>query len=182
MTLVHAPTPGRAASTLAIPGVTIAAGLCLVLAGCASVPAAKTSVASATAAAPAPTPGYDWFYHADSRRASLAYGVQDSDDLRLGLECDAGRGKLELSAVAPTGVREIRLESGGDTETFIAQGEPSQLHDGDFLTAQSRTDAPIFQRFRRVGWIAQWHGNEREAFVPHPAAVSNIERFFAFCG
>lgn len=153
----------------------------LMLTGCASVQPAAAPV-TATASAPSPITGYDWFYHADANQASLAYGLKDSDDLRLGLACDHGQGKLELSATAPTGTRELRLESGGDLETFPAHGEPSELHDGDFLTAEGKTDAPIFQQFRRVGWIAQWHGEQRETYVAQAASSPDIERFFAFCG
>ncbi|CAN5417418.1 hypothetical protein BH10PSE1_BH10PSE1_07730 [soil metagenome] len=159
----------------------VAGGCCLVLAGCAT-PVAAPVVPLLAASAPAPVAGYDWFYHADAEQASLAYGLKDSDDLRLGLACSQGDGKLELSATAPTGVREIRLESGGDTETFAAEGEPSQLHEGDFLTAESKTNTPVFQRFRRIGWMAQWHGDRRETYVAHAATGSDIERFFAFCG
>lgn len=159
----------------------LAGGTCLVLAGCAT-PVASPTASPIVASAPAPVAGYDWFYHADTEQASLAYGLKDSDDLRLGLACSYGDGKLELSAMAPTGTREIRLESGGDTETFRAHGEPSQLHEGDFLTAESKTDEPVFQRFRRIGWMAQWQGERRETYVAHAATGPDIERFFAFCG
>jgi hypothetical protein len=154
----------------------------LVLAGCASVERPGGVEPAVATAAPVPVAGYDWFYHADSGVASLAYGLKESDEMRLGLECARGDGKLELTATAPTGSRDIRLESGGDTETFAAQGEPSELHDGDFLTAQTKTNLPVFQRFRRIGWIAQWQGERRETYAAHPAAAADIERFFAFCG
>lgn len=157
-------------------------GALLALAGCASVAPAPPVASLATPAAPAPVAGYDWFYHVDADQASLAYGLKDSDDLRLGLECSRGAGRLELSAVAATGIREIYLEAGGDTERFTAQSEASQLHDGDFLTAESKSDAPVFQRFRRIGWLAQWQGDHRETYAAHAASVPNIERFFSFCG
>lgn len=157
-------------------------GAVLALGACASTEPAAPSAGLTTMAAPAPVAGYDWFYHADAAQASLAYGLKDSDDLRLGLECSRGAGKLELSAVAPTGVREIHLESGGDTERFPATGEPSELHDGDFLTAQSKSNEPVFQRFRRIGWLAQWQGEHRETYVAHAASAPDIERFFVFCG
>lgn len=156
--------------------------MALAVTGCASGGAINPAASASTASAPAPIAGYDWFYHADAGEASLAYGLKDSDDLRLGLSCNQGRGELELNATAPTGTREIRLESGGDTETFAAEGEPSELHEGDFLIARSKTDTPVFQRFRRVGWLAQWHGDSRETYVPHAASLPDIERFFAFCG
>lgn len=155
---------------------------CLVLVGCASTSPTPSTFGLAATTAPAPITGYDWFYHVDADQASLAYGLKDSDDLRLGLECSRSAGRLELSAVAPTGIREIYLESGGDTERFPAHGEPAGLHDGDFLTAEAKADVPVFQRFRRVGWLAQWQGDRRETYAAHPTSLPDIERFFAFCG
>lgn len=152
----------------------------LAVAACATVEPRAPEISAASA--PEPVAGYDWFYHVDADLASLAYGLKDSDDLKLGLECSRGAGKLELSALAPSGSRDIYLESGGDTERFAAQGEPSHLHDGDFLTARSKADAPVLQRFRRVGWLAQWQGEQRETYVAHAASVADIERFFSFCG
>lgn len=139
-------------------------------------------VTMASSGSPAPVAGYDWFFHPEATEAKLVYGVETSDDQRLGLTCDKGSGRLEITANAPHGVREIHLESGGETERFRAEGEPSELTDGDFLTAQAATTTPVFLRFRRVGWLAQWEGQKRETYVPHPAASPDIERFFAFCG
>jgi hypothetical protein len=130
---------------------------------------------------PAPVAGYDWFLTIEADEASLAYGLKDSDDLRLGLECRRGSGKLGLSALAETGQRGLHLESGGETERFSARAEHSELHDGDFLTADARTDEPVFQRFRRVGWLARWQGDTREVYAAHSASLPVIDRFFCFC-
>jgi hypothetical protein len=150
-------------------------------AACATSPAVAPVVASS--GAPAPVEDYDWFLHQDGDDARLAYGLEESDELRLGLDCQRGSGRLELSATA-TGAAPalIHLESGGDTERFPAISEPSQLHDGVFLTAQAQTDEPVFLRFRRLGWLAMWQGDDRQAFAPHPGSAERVERFFAFCG
>ena len=153
-------------------------GLATACAGVATPTVAPLPVASA----PAPVAGYDWFYHVEAGEARLAYGLEASDDLRIGLACAAGAGKLELSATGPTGAREIHIESGGETERFPARAEPSQLHDGAFLTAEAPTATPVFQRFRRVGWLALWQDGKRETYAPHPASTGDIERFFSFCG
>lgn len=166
--------------TLALP----ALGLLLLTSACASasMPAGPTPVAVSAGPAPAPVAGYDWFYTPDGTAARLAYGLEASDDLRLGLDCDAGSGTVLLTAYGPEGVREIRLESGGDTARFAAAGEPSQLHDGDLLTARATTAHPVLNRFRRLGWIARWVGTTREVYVPHPGSKAGVERFFALCG
>ncbi len=150
------------------------------MAACASVE--SPAPVTASSGAPVPIEGYDWHFSTDETEAKLAYGLAESDELRLGLTCTQGSGRLEISAMRPAGVREIHLESGGETERFPARSEPSQLHEGVFLTAESRTAEPVFQRFRKVGWLADWQGTKRETYVPHPAAAPDIERFFAFCG
>jgi hypothetical protein len=164
----------RLTLSLALSALTLGA------AACASAPGAPGPVASS---APVPVEGYDWFLHEDGDAARLAYGLAESDDLRLGLDCRRGAGRLDLSAVAPIGAKaEIHLESGGDTERFPAKSEPSELNDGVFLTAEAKTDEPVFLRFRRVGWLALWRGDERQTYAPHPGSAERVERFFAFCG
>lgn len=155
---------------------------------------AATASACATAApdapagavsggSPAPVDGYDWFFHSDEAGARLAYGVAESDDLRLGLDCDRGSGRLTLSGNAPIGAKaEFHIESGGETERFPARAEPAQLNDGVFLSGEASAGAPVFQRFRQVGWLAMWQDGKREAYAPHPGSAPDIERFFAFCG
>jgi hypothetical protein len=86
----------------------------LALAACATRPDAPTPVVEA--AAPAPIDGYDWFMHADDQEAMLAYGVANSDDLKLRLDCAPASGRLRLTTPAAGPNREIFLESGGDTE------------------------------------------------------------------
>ena len=160
-----------------------ALALAALTSACASVEAPTPVVTAAVApSAPAPVAGYDWHYTPDEGVARLAYGVEASDDLRLGLDCTAGSGKVDLTALGQTGDREIYLESGGETERFPAEGEPSQLHDGDILTATAATSEPVIQRFRRVGWIAQWVDGKREVYAPHPGSEAGVERFFAMCG
>lgn len=163
---------------------TILTGLALAAAACATVespPEPPTAVASS--GPPAPIADHDWFYHRDGEAARLVYGLAESDDLRLGLDCNEGSGKLALSAVGGPDARpEILVEAGGETQRFAAQSEPSQLHDGVFLTADAKADTPVFQRFRRIGWLALWVDGERQAYAPHPESAPNIERFFAFCG
>lgn len=166
------------------PTILILTVLAATLSACATAgPTAPSPTDTASSGSPAPVENYDWFFHGDETSARLAYGLEESDDLRLGLDCDRGSGRLALSGNAPAGARaEFRIESGGETERFVAKAEPSELHDGVFLSAEARADAPVFQRFRRIGWLAMWQDGEREAYAPHPASAPNIERFFAFCG
>lgn len=156
-----------------------------------SIAAAAVSACSTTApvapsavvaGAPVPIAGLDWHLTIDEAEAKLAYGLEESDELKLGLTCERGSGRLEINAMRPAGVRELYLESGGETERFAARAEPSGLHEGVFLTAQARTSTPVFQRFRKVGWLADLQNGRRETYAPHAEATPSIERFFAFCG
>lgn len=169
----------RLRALILLSGLACSAGACATV----EAPAPDAGPTLAGGSAPAPVEGYDWFFNADGDEARLAYGLAESDDLKLGLECGRGSGRVALNAIAGKGAaREIHLESGGETRRFAAESEPSQLHDGVFLTAAAGTAEPVFQRFRRLGWVAQWRGSEREAYAPQPASSANIERFFAFCG
>lgn len=166
------------------PVLIILTGLALGAAACATVETpTEPATGVASSGAPAPVAAHDWFYHRDGSDARLVYGLAESDDLRLGLDCSQGTGRLALSAVGgPDAKPEIYIEAGGETERFPAQSEPSELHDGVFLTAEADADAPVFQRFRRTGWLALWLDGERQAYAPQPESAPNIERFFAFCG
>ncbi len=139
-------------------------------------------LAAGASASPAPVPGYDWHLTTAEGEVRLAYGVADSDDLKLGLTCVDGSRKVEIMAPAPTGSREIHLESGGDTMRLVARSEPSGLHDGDFLSASADADQPVFQRFRRLGWVAQWRDGRREIYASHPGSGPGVESFFRRCG
>lgn len=162
---------------------TAAAGLTLALAACNTTGGAPAAPGLASSGSPAPVEGYDWFLHEDASDARLVYGLEESDDLRIGMDCRKNSGRLALSAMAPAGAAaEIHLESGGDTERYPAEVEPAEVSDGVFLTAEVKAGDPVFQRFRRLGWLAVWQGQDRQAYAPHPGSGERVERFFAFCG
>lgn len=138
------------------------------------------TVASA-ASAPLPVAGYDWSLHRDAQEAILAYGVPDSDEVKLKLSCRTGSGALELGAVLDKPTRSLLLESGGDTERYPAASEPAGIVDGYYAEAAAAAKDPVFQRFRRLGWLAVWDGDQRRAYAAYPATLPEIERFFAVC-
>jgi len=148
------------------------------LAACATAPSATPG-----RAAPVPIDGYDWILHRDGDDARLSYGVAESDDVRLALDCARGAGSVALTVLAgPDAAPEIVLESGGETESFIANSEEDLLHDGLILTAEADADSPIFQRFRRTGWLAARRGGTLEVYATHPGSGERVDGFFDFCG
>lgn len=168
------------AVSVRIPSILAVAAATAALAACSTT--APAPVATASSGSPMPVAGLDWHLTVDEPEAKLAFGIEESDELKLGLTCERGSGRLEINAMRPVGVRELYLESGGETERFAARAEPSGLHEGVFLSAQARTTHPVFQRFRKVGWLADLHGGQRETYAPHAASAPQIEQFFAFCG
>lgn len=87
----------RCASLLSLTALTV------LMAGCATVAPDPASSELASTGAPQPIDGHDWFFTADGTDAKLAYGVADSDDLKLGLECVQGTGRLDITASADDG-------------------------------------------------------------------------------
>ncbi|WP_339931877.1 hypothetical protein [uncultured Brevundimonas sp.] len=165
-----------------LPVPLLLSGLALGAAACAPV-AVPAPTLLAPAYPTAPVANYDWYLHADGDEASLAYGLRDSDDLRLGLDCRRGSGRLALSAVGETGAApEISLESGGEAARYSATTEASELVDGVVLSAAAPAAAPVFQRFQAVGWLAHRQADDIHAYVAHPGSTARIARFFAFCG
>ncbi len=136
----------------------------------------------APASAPLPVANHDWFFDRDQQELTLAYGIANSDDLKLQLVCQTGTGALELAAVFDRPSRVLLLESGGDTERYPARSEPAGIHEGQYVTANAKTKDPVFQRFRSLGWIALWEGDNRDTLVAHPTSKATVERFFAACG
>ncbi|EGF96349.1 Uncharacterised protein [Brevundimonas diminuta] len=136
-----------------------------------------------TTGAPLPVAGYDWFLNEDPDEPRLSYGLAQSDDVPLSLMCAPGSGKIGLSLAADQtpNRRAITLESGGDTETFPARVEAADMHDGVHLVATAPASHPVFLRFRRVGWLAVWNGDQRAMMAAQPGSEGRAARFLELC-
>ncbi|WP_225212444.1 hypothetical protein [Brevundimonas guildfordensis] len=137
----------------------------------------------ATSAAPLPVAGYDWFLNDDPDEPRLSYGMAQSDDVPLSLMCAPGSGKIGLSLATDRAPqrRSLTVESGGDSETFPAQVEPSDMHDGLYLVATAPASHPVFQRFDRLGWLAVWNDDQRAVMAAQPGSESRAARFLEQC-
>jgi hypothetical protein len=151
------------------------------LAACATPGRAPVSTPMADAGAPTPLPNYDWHLSLEPQEAGLAYGVANSDEVKLQLRCATGSGALDLAALLDKPARQLHLESGGDTEHYPAMSEDAGITDGAYAEARAKTRDPVFQRFRRLGWIAVWDGETRRTYAAHPQSLADIERFFVAC-
>ena len=160
----------------------------LTLVACATAPASGTASDTAVpfvppAASPEPIQGYDWFLQSGEGASSLTYGLADSDDIRVNLQCEDGSQRVQVAILVPPGSPElITLESGGEVERLPAVSEPTELTDEDLLVAEARSNLPVFQRFSAIGWLAVWEGRERHAYAPHPTSQDLARRFLTKCG
>jgi hypothetical protein len=158
------------------------AAAALALSACAPTVSTRLVAASGNGA-PAPVAGYDWHLNEDADEASLSYGMAETDDVPLDLSCRPGSGALQiLQTVAQGHPKTIALESGGDTGTYPAESEPSAMHDGLDLTAAARTTDPVFQRFRKLGWLATYGPDYRTPLAAQQGSDKQIDRFFVLCG
>lgn len=133
--------------------------------------------------APRPIADHDWFLDSDPDAASLIYGRAESDDVWLTLSCLRGTGRIELMRPADADRQPvIYLESGGETERFTGRVEASELFEHGEVIAEASTTPPVFQRFRRLGWLGLHDAEGRALMVAHSASTDGVERFFAFCG
>lgn len=172
--------PGlRAAATMALAMTAAACAAPMATTGQPPVPA---TLAPAPAPAPAPIPDYDWIAHIESDGATLAYGLAESDDVPLMMACRTGSGRVDISRPAESARPQLLLSSGEAVLSVPVHTEPSELHEGVFLTGEARTAESALQIFRRVGWISvhedgRWHG-----FAAHARSREDIHRFFSACG
>ena len=157
----------------------------LTLGACASMDPAPTALSPTDTpdSAPQPIADHDWAFYVEDDQASLAYGRAESDDVWLSLACNKASGRLDLFRLADAdGQPVIYLESGGETERFTGRIEPSELFEHGEVLAEAPTTPPVFQRFRRLGWLGLHDAEGRALMVAHPTSTDGIERFFAYCG
>ncbi|OGN50319.1 MAG: hypothetical protein A2352_07205 [Caulobacterales bacterium RIFOXYB1_FULL_67_16] len=151
------------------------------LAACATSGGRSSPSPAPDAGAPTPVANYDWHLNLEPQEAGLAYGVANSDEVKLQLRCATGSGALDLAAMLDKPSRQLHLESGGDTDRYPAVSEDAGITDGHYAQADAKTKDPVFQRFRRLGWIAVWDGETRRTYAAHPQSLADIERFFVAC-
>jgi hypothetical protein len=167
----------------------------VILAGCASdhrPPAPPT--AAPLAATPAPPPptvqpepeppsGAGFFFNRDHDRASLAYGLPESDAVLLMLSCRRGARRVEITDAAhtPKTGQSLILISQGARSEFAARIAIEEGIDGAVAHATAPTDAPALLGFRKSGQIAFELGGHRDSLSAAPSEMVAIDRFFGFC-
>ena len=123
------------------------------LAACAThTPAPDPSAAMAAAQGePIATAGLDWFMNRDGREVSLAYGVANSDEVKLHLLCQAGSGALEITrpisaSSSPAAILSsmfFRLRPVPEISTATRIRRPALVERGDILGADRAAVAGV---------------------------------------
>lgn len=134
------------------------------------------------AGAPEALAGLDWFLTEDPMETRLAYGLPNSGDFRMAVICEPASGRVSVMQATEAAAGIMVLESGGVIAQLTATAEPAGVQEGDILLAETTASAPVLQRFRTLGWLAIWQGEQRETLVAHPASRPSIDRFFTLCG
>lgn len=156
------------------------------LGACAAVDALPEPAgpSSAVAASYVPRPGYDWFLHADSGAMTLVYGLRDSDDVGLSLDCEAGSARIEASRFTPANsASSLLLESGGVSARVAASTSRTDLDDATMVTGTFNAREAVFDTFAELGWIRAESDRDlpSPALIAHPESKANIARFIRAC-
>ena len=130
-------------------------------------------------------PDYRFGYDDKGGSAALSYGLPNSDDLALMLECPKGTGRIELSdTVRDKTATSIVLTAGGQKTTVPVRQE---LGNGDNLgpelwTGRLTSKSAALQAFRRTGVLTVVGGKARYVITVLPDRKAGVERFFRECG
>ncbi len=159
-------------------------GLWLLLVASAAVLGAcsTTSGPAPSTAAPA---GMRWIYHLDmSKQAHLSYGVPDTDNVGIGLQCRRKAAVVTFFTSAdkgPAGAGLVRFQSGKAKGRYAAKLERSELTDGWDALGEIPLADPVLSAFEKTGLISQVDDKTYPQNARAAAERADIKRFFGFC-
>ena len=127
-------------------------------------------------------PDYGLFYNDQGDTAALAYGLPNSDDVALMLQCPKGSGRVEVSDSARDQAgAAIILTADGRTTSVPVRAESSESGEAKILSGHLPLSAPALQGFRKSGLIQVSNGHARYSIAVEPAQRAGVERFFKVC-
>ena len=130
---------------------------------------------------PSLNPQYRLAYDDKGETVALAYGLPNSDDVALMLECAKGSGRVELSdTVRDTRATAVVLTAGGKKTSVLVR--PQEGEEDQILTGELPLSAPALQAFRKAGVLQVSSGQARYTITVGPGARAGVERFFKACG
>lgn len=125
-------------------------------------------------------PQKGFFLSEEGGAAKLAYGVADSDDVGLMLECAKGSGTVQVSdQVGSNSAPQLILASSGGRSELKAEVEPGEF--ASFVTASAPMATPALVGFRTSGKIEIGYAGQTYGLTARPAERAVVDRFFAAC-
>jgi len=125
-------------------------------------------------------PGAGLFFMDEGGSAKLAYGLANSDDVDLMLECAKGTGRVQVSqAVTATSAPKLTLFSAGQREDLQAQAQSGE--GVSILVADTAIDAAPLRSFRRSGQLRVDTAGRTVGVIASANERVGVERFFAAC-
>jgi hypothetical protein len=154
-----------------------AAGACVALGGCftGSDPAPKL--------APQAAGGFGLFFQDEGSDVKLAYGVANSDDVGLMLECAKGSGAVQITDVArDQGPPSLLLVSSQGNSVLATSLQPNPEGQAPLLSAETSVGSPALAAFRRGGNLEVRNSGFRYLISATNAERLAVAQFFAACG
>ncbi len=128
------------------------------------------------------SPGYGLFYNDQGDTVALAYGLPNSDDVALMLQCPKGSGRVEVSDSARDQTASaIVLTADGRKTSVPVRAESGEGGDAKILSGHLPLSAPALQGLRRSGLIEVSSGHARYSIAVQAAQRAGVERFFRVC-
>ena len=152
----------------------IAAGACAALGGCFTDSGPST---------PALAGGFGLHFQDEGPDVKLAYGIADSDDVALMLECAKGSGEVQVTDVARDSARPMLVLASNDGVSALAASlQLNPEGPAPLLSAETSVDSPALASFRHSGVIAVRNGDFRYGIRATDGERAEVGRFFAACG
>ena len=175
MSVQRAETGG---STAFLAAAAVLFALAAVLAGC------NLQKASAPAPEPQISSRAGFFFNDGGDSAGLAYGVANSDDVDLMLQCDRGARRVEITDVVHAGARKgqaLTLISGGARSDLPTRVEVDEERGAPLASGRAPTDSPALLAFRKTGRMTVKLGEREQTYTATTAELASVARFFAVC-
>ena len=148
-----------------------AAGACIALGGC------------FTGSEPRLADGFGLHFQDEGSDVKLAYGLADSDDVALMLQCAKGAGMVQVTDVARDSARPVLVLASNDgISVLTASLQPNPEGVAPLLAAETSVDSPALAAFRRTGRISVRNGDFRYGIMSTGSERAEVGRFFAACG
>jgi hypothetical protein len=154
---------------------TITASLALgALAGCMTVHDAGSAAMA----------NYGLYYsESQDEGAKLAYGLENSDELSLMLQCKPGSGRVEVFQLyGPVRNGPLVLASAGQRSVLTAKAEATDGPGDTEIRAVTPATTPALVGFKKTGKLDVSGKGYRYSVVARPEGKVEVSRFFAACG